>query len=170
LPFSPFSTQTSAWRCVPLVRSLPFDSSCAPSHSLSEASSLRESRKWRSLCTILTGFCMFHTCRAILDGLTPGPLSVSCSLGYGTNRTQVSLHHGGRDDWLISENLRQGLFIEMFCTAALVLSVLMLAAESESVVFVNPRNAYTSVYQSQSSHPSRHLGLGSCYGRLNCFP
>lgn len=27
--------------------------------------------------------------------------------------------------------LRQGLFIEMFCTAALVLSVLMLAAESK---------------------------------------
>ena len=27
---------------------------------------------------------------AILDGLTPGPLSVSCQLGFGTNRTQVS--------------------------------------------------------------------------------
>jgi aquaporin related protein len=46
---------------------------------------------------------------AILKGLTPGDLSVSVALGQGTNRTQ-------------------GLFIEMFTTAALVLSVLMLAA------------------------------------------
>ncbi|OCF34309.1 hypothetical protein I317_04170 [Kwoniella heveanensis CBS 569] len=47
---------------------------------------------------------------AILDGLTPGPLAVNVGLGLGTNRTQ-------------------GLFIEMFTTACLVLSVLMLAAE-----------------------------------------
>ncbi|WVR08139.1 hypothetical protein IAU60_005185 [Kwoniella sp. DSM 27419] len=47
---------------------------------------------------------------AILAGLTPGPLSVNVGLGFGTSRTQ-------------------GLFIEMFTTAALVLSVLMLAAE-----------------------------------------
>ncbi|WVQ95968.1 hypothetical protein IAU59_003067 [Kwoniella sp. CBS 9459] len=47
---------------------------------------------------------------AIVDGLTPGPLSVNVGLGLGTNRTQ-------------------GLFIEMFTTSCLVLSVLMLAAE-----------------------------------------
>lgn len=46
---------------------------------------------------------------AILDGLTPGPLAVAVSLGSGTNRTQ-------------------GLFIEAFATAGLVLSVLFLAA------------------------------------------
>lgn len=46
---------------------------------------------------------------AILHGLTPGPLAVGVSLGQGTSRTQ-------------------GLFIEMFTTSALVLSVLMLAA------------------------------------------
>jgi aquaporin related protein len=46
---------------------------------------------------------------AIIDGLTEGKLSVTCTLGNGTSRTQ-------------------GLFIEMFGTAALVLSVLMLAA------------------------------------------
>lgn len=46
---------------------------------------------------------------AILSGLTPGPLQVSVSLGQGTTRTQ-------------------GLFIEMFVTAALTMSVLMLAA------------------------------------------
>lgn len=47
---------------------------------------------------------------AIVDGLTPGTLSVACVLGSGVNRTQ-------------------GLFIEMFTTSALTLSVLMLAAE-----------------------------------------
>ncbi|WWD20213.1 hypothetical protein CI109_104689 [Kwoniella shandongensis] len=47
---------------------------------------------------------------AILEGLTPGSLAVNVGLGLGTSKTQ-------------------GLFIEMFTTAALVLSVLMLAAE-----------------------------------------
>jgi len=46
---------------------------------------------------------------AILDGLTPSGLAVNVSLGAGTSRTQ-------------------GLFIEMFTTSALCLSVLMLAA------------------------------------------
>ena len=46
---------------------------------------------------------------AILDGLTPGPLAVGVGLGLGTNKAQ-------------------GLFIEMFVTSALTLSVLMLAA------------------------------------------
>ncbi|WWC92708.1 uncharacterized protein L201_007667 [Kwoniella dendrophila CBS 6074] len=47
---------------------------------------------------------------AILDGLTPGALVVNVGLANGTNKAQ-------------------GLFIEMFTTATLVLSVLMLAAE-----------------------------------------
>ncbi|KAI9634647.1 aquaporin-like protein [Dioszegia hungarica] len=47
---------------------------------------------------------------SILDGLTPGPLAVSVTLAPGMSRTQ-------------------GLFIEMFATAALTMSVLMLAAE-----------------------------------------
>lgn len=46
---------------------------------------------------------------AIVHGLTPGPLMVSVALGNGVSRTR-------------------GLFIEMFATAALTLSVLMLAA------------------------------------------
>jgi len=51
---------------------------------------------------------------AILLGLTPGELSVGVALGYGTSRTQ-------------------GLFMEMFITSALVLSVLMLAAEKSKI-------------------------------------
>lgn len=47
---------------------------------------------------------------AILDGLLPGPLVVTPSLGAGTNTAQ-------------------GVFIEMFGTCALVLAVLFLAVE-----------------------------------------
>lgn len=46
---------------------------------------------------------------AIVDGLTPSSLAAGVALGKGTSRTQ-------------------GLFIEVFTTAALTLSVLMLAA------------------------------------------
>lgn len=56
---------------------------------------------------------------AIVDGLTPGPLAVSCALGSGANRTQ-------------------GMFIEMFATAALTLSVLMLAAEKSRLTPMAP--------------------------------
>ncbi|WWC73792.1 uncharacterized protein I206_107764 [Kwoniella pini CBS 10737] len=51
---------------------------------------------------------------AILDGLTPGALVVNVGLSNGTNKAQ-------------------GLFIEMFTTATLVLSVLMLAAEKHNL-------------------------------------
>jgi len=47
---------------------------------------------------------------AVILALTPGPLSVNTMPGNGVNKAQA-------------------VFIEMFCTAALVLSVLMLAAE-----------------------------------------
>ncbi|KAF9223326.1 aquaporin-like protein, partial [Gyrodon lividus] len=50
---------------------------------------------------------------AIIYGLTPGPLSVNTFLQQGVNAAQ-------------------GVFIEMFITAALVVSVLMLAAEKHS--------------------------------------
>jgi aquaporin related protein len=57
---------------------------------------------------------------ALLNALTPGPLAVGVTLGNGTNRTQ-------------------GVFIEMFTTAALVLSVLMLAA-GESTPCLSPES------------------------------
>lgn len=56
---------------------------------------------------------------AILDGLTPGKLAVSVTLGSGTNRAQ-------------------GLFIEMFTTSALTMSVLMLAAEKHLMTPMAP--------------------------------
>lgn len=53
------------------------------------------------------------TAAALVHGLLPGPLTVDTFLSEGTSRTR-------------------GVFIEMFITAALVLSVLMLAAEKHA--------------------------------------
>ncbi|KAI0787741.1 aquaporin-like protein [Fomes fomentarius] len=53
------------------------------------------------------------TAAAIIYALTPGPLASNTFLGPGVNRAQ-------------------GVFIEMFITSALVLAVLMLAAEKHS--------------------------------------
>ncbi|RDW82516.1 putative aquaporin [Coleophoma cylindrospora] len=56
---------------------------------------------------------------AIIDGLTPGPLLVSNSLGPNVSVTQ-------------------GLFMEMFLTAELILAILMLAVEKHKATFVAP--------------------------------
>ncbi|PLW21758.1 hypothetical protein PCANC_02933 [Puccinia coronata f. sp. avenae] len=56
---------------------------------------------------------------AVLQALLPGPLAVSTTLGAGTNRAQ-------------------GLFIELFITCGLVLSVLFLAVEKHKATFLAP--------------------------------
>lgn len=77
---------------------------------------------------------------AILEGLLPGPLAVTPALGAGTNKAQVRLVH----TYVLSRNLLtrdtelQGVFIEMFLTAALILSVAMLAAEKHSSTMLAP--------------------------------
>jgi len=94
---------------------------------------------------------------AIIDGVTPGSLSVACTLGNGTSRTQ-------------------GLFIEMFGTAALVLSVLMTAAGKFPTplhfrfigIYKGPR--LIVVFFSQKNphlHLSHHLDLVLCSSRLS---
>ncbi|ORY34803.1 aquaporin-like protein [Naematelia encephala] len=56
---------------------------------------------------------------AIVDGLTPGKLQAGVALSNGTSRTQ-------------------GVFIEMFTTAGLVIAVLMLAAEKSNMTPLAP--------------------------------
>ncbi|KAA1082139.1 hypothetical protein PGTUg99_022837 [Puccinia graminis f. sp. tritici] len=56
---------------------------------------------------------------AVLQAILPGPLSVSTTLGAGTSAAQ-------------------GLFIEVFITCALVLSVLFLAVEKHKATFLAP--------------------------------
>lgn len=56
---------------------------------------------------------------ALVSGLFPGPLAVETSLGHGTT-------------------IAQGVFIEMFLTAELVLTILFLAAEKTKATFIAP--------------------------------
>jgi Major intrinsic protein len=75
----------------------------------------------------------------VVAALFPGPLAVTTSLGGGTN-------------------LAQGLFIEMFLTAQLVFTILMLAAEKHKSTFLAPIGIGLSLFIAE---------LG---GLLTCFP
>jgi aquaporin related protein len=77
---------------------------------------------------------------AILSGLTPGPLAVTVSLGQGTTRTQ-------------------GLFIEMFTTAALTMSVLMLAA-GKSPSILSSGNIADIIVEKHPMTPLAPFGFG----------
>jgi len=59
------------------------------------------------------------TAAAIIDALTPGPLSVANALGPHVN-------------------IAQGLFMEMFLTAELVLAIFMLAVEKHRATYLAP--------------------------------
>ncbi|RFU34697.1 hypothetical protein B7463_g1612, partial [Scytalidium lignicola] len=59
------------------------------------------------------------TAAAIIDALTPGPLSVANALGPHVN-------------------VPQGLFMEMFLTAELILAIFMLAVEKHRATFLAP--------------------------------
>ncbi len=78
---------------------------------------------------------------AILDGLTHGPLMVSVSLGADTSRTQ-------------------GLFIEMFTTAALVLSILMLAAGTLLADMITRSISSWNPTEKHEMTPMAPLGFG----------
>ena len=56
---------------------------------------------------------------ALVSCMFPGPLKVETSLTPGVS-------------------IAQGLFIEMFCTAELVITILMLAAEKSKATFIAP--------------------------------
>ena len=64
---------------------------------------------------------------AVVLGLTPGPLNARTSLGAGTS-------------------VVQGLFIEMFLTAQLVLTIFMLAAEKHRATYIAPVGVGLSLF------------------------
>jgi len=67
------------------------------------------------------------TAAAIIDALTPGPLSVANSLGPHVN-------------------VAQGLFMEMFLTAELILAIFMLAVEKHRATFLAPLGIGTALF------------------------
>lgn len=85
---------------------------------------------------------------AVLQGLLPGPLAVSTTLGAGTSQVQ-------------------GLFIEVFITCGLVLSVLFLAVEKHKATFLAPvgigitlfaGHLFALVYTGASMNTARSFG------------
>ncbi|KAF4120876.1 aquaporin rerated protein, other eukaryote [Geosmithia morbida] len=85
---------------------------------------------------------------AVVDGLLPGPLGVSNNLSNGTSTVQ-------------------GLFLEMFLTAQLVLTVYFLAVEKHRATFLAPVGIGMSVfiahicgtnYTGTSINPARSFG------------
>lgn len=83
------------------------------------------------------------TAAAICEVLFPGPLTVRTSLGGGTS-------------------VVQGLFIEMFLTAELVFTIIMLAAEKHKGTFIAPVGIGLSLFVAEltgmflSSPPHQH--------------
>ncbi|QUC22603.1 uncharacterized protein UV8b_06844 [Ustilaginoidea virens] len=72
---------------------------------------------------IVAGICA----AAVADAITPGPLTVANALGGGTNKTQ-------------------GVFLEMFLTAQLVLTVYFLAVEKHRATYLAPIGIGISVF------------------------
>ncbi|KAG5998519.1 hypothetical protein E4U43_002404 [Claviceps pusilla] len=72
---------------------------------------------------VIAGICA----AAVVDGLLPGPLTVANTLGSGTS-------------------IVQGLFLEMFMTAQLVLTVYFLAVEKHRGTFLAPIGIGISVF------------------------
>lgn len=105
-------------------------------------------RPLRALFIIPTQLVAGIAAAAVTDGLIPGPLSVANALGSGTSTVQ-------------------GLFLEMFLTAQLVLTVYFLAVEKHRSTFLAPIGIGISVfiahialtnYTGTSINPARSFG------------
>lgn len=78
-------------------------------------------------CIIPTQIVAGIAAAAVVDGLLPGPLQVTNSLGHDMS-------------------VAQGLFLEMFLTAQLVLTVYFLAVEKHRATFLAPVGIGISVF------------------------
>ncbi|KAG5978152.1 hypothetical protein E4U55_006346 [Claviceps digitariae] len=102
----------------------------------------------RALIILPAQFAAGICAAAVVEGLLPGPLSVTNTLGSGTS-------------------VVQGLFLEMFMTAQLVLTVYFLAVEKHRGTFLAPIGIGISVfiahivgvdYTGTGINPARSLG------------
>ncbi|KAI1261879.1 aquaporin-like protein [Xylariaceae sp. FL1019] len=102
----------------------------------------------RGILVIISQIAGGIAASAVILGIQPGPLSVATSLGGGTS-------------------VVQGLFIEVFLTAQLVLTIFMLAAEKHRATFIAPVGIGLSLfiaelmgvyYTGGSLNPARSFG------------
>ncbi|KAI0505621.1 aquaporin [Xylaria bambusicola] len=101
---------------------------------------------FRGVLIILGQFAGGIAASAVVLGILPGDLKVSTTLGGGTS-------------------IVQGLFIEIFLTTQLVLTIFMLAAEKHRATFIAPVGIGLSLFIAQgvyytggSLNPARSLG------------
>lgn len=81
----------------------------------------------RGICVFVTQLVAAIAAAAVVDGLTPGPLLVANKLGGGAS-------------------IVQGVFIEFFLTAQLVLTVFFLAVEKHRATYLAPIGIGISVF------------------------
>ena len=102
----------------------------------------------RGVLVMVSQFLGGIAASAVVSALLPGPLAVRTELGGGTS-------------------IVQGLFIEMFLTAQLVFTILMLAAEKHRSTFIAPIGIGLSLfiaelmgvyYTGGSVNPARSFG------------
>ncbi|KND89365.1 Aquaporin-1 [Tolypocladium ophioglossoides CBS 100239] len=102
----------------------------------------------RAIMVFVTQLVAAIAAAAVVDGLIPGPLTVANKLSNGTN-------------------IPQGLFLEMFLTSQLVLTVYFLAVEKHRATFLAPVGIGISVfiahiagtdYTGTSINPARSFG------------
>jgi glycerol uptake facilitator-like aquaporin len=120
----------------------------------------------RCVCVFIAQMLGGIAAAAAVSATFPGPLTVNVRLGGGTS-------------------VSQGLFIEMFATTQLVLTVIMLAAVKHKATYLapigigialfignlcskqNPSSTFTAAMWSNPSRCSRHLLL---WGRHQSYP
>ncbi|KAG8407333.1 Aquaporin-1 [Metarhizium acridum] len=108
----------------------------------------------RGLLIIPTQLVAAIAAAAVVDGLLPGPLTVANSLSNGTSKVQ-------------------GVFLEMFLTAQLVLTVYFLAVEKHKATYLAPIGIGIAVfiahivgtnYTGTSINPARSFGPACIQG------
>lgn len=91
---------------------------------------------------------------ALVSCLFPGPLAVETTLSNGTS-------------------IAQGVFIEMFLTAELVITILMLAAEKTRATFIAPIGIGLALFVAEltgwSLHQPRQLGDEALMSSFRCI-
>lgn len=89
----------------------------------------------------------------LILALTPGPLAVKYVVN--SRDTNFSAYSSDSTVPVVGVNSAQAVFIEMFITTALVLAVLMLAAEKHQVTPFAPVRLICTVYDPTLTHPRR---------------
>ena len=102
----------------------------------------------RAACLFVPQMLAGIVAAALVSAMFPGPLIVDTTLGNGTS-------------------IAQGLFIEMFLTALLMITILMLAVEKSKTTFLAPMGIGLALFVAHLTGKSRRFLVSSLLTR--CF-